>query len=36
MSTYPKYPQRPHDTGSLLGSLLVAGIILAIILFFTQ
>jgi len=36
MSTYPKYPKRPHDTGSLIGSLVVAGIILAIILFFTK
>jgi hypothetical protein len=36
MSTYPKYPQRPHDTGSLLGLLVVAGIVLIIILFFTQ
>jgi hypothetical protein len=36
MSTYPKYPQRPHDTGSLMLSLLVAGIMFAIILFFTQ
>lgn len=36
MSTYPHYPKRPHDTGSLLGSLVVAGIVLAIILFSTQ
>jgi hypothetical protein len=36
MSTSPKYSKRSHDTGSLLGSLVVAGIILAIILFFTQ
>jgi len=36
MITCPKYPKRPHDTGSLIRSLLVAGIMLAIILFFTQ
>jgi len=36
MTTLPKYPKRPHDTGSLIGSLLLAGIMLAIIVFFTQ
>jgi hypothetical protein len=36
MTILPKYPKRPHDTGSLIGSLLVAGIVLIIILFFTK
>jgi len=36
MSTYPKYPQRPHDTGSLVGALVVAGIMLIIILVVTN
>jgi hypothetical protein len=36
MTTSPKYPKRPHETGSLILSLLVAGIMFAIILFFTQ
>jgi len=36
MSTYPKYPQRPHDTGSIIGSLVVAVIVLIILITVTN
>ena len=31
MSTYPKYPQRPHDTGSLVAALIVAMVVFILI-----
>jgi len=36
MTTKPQYPQRPHDTGSLIGSLVVAVIALCVLLILTN
>jgi hypothetical protein len=36
MTTQPQYPQRPHDTGSLVGALVVAVIVLCILLILTN
>lgn len=36
MKTCPNYPRNPHDTGSLLRSLIVAAIGFVIVLFFTS
>jgi hypothetical protein len=36
MATQPQYSQRPRDTGSLIGSLVVAVIVLCILLILTN
>jgi hypothetical protein len=36
MTTQPHHPQRPHDTGSLVGALVVAVIVLCILLILTN
>jgi hypothetical protein len=36
MSTYPHYPKRPHDSGSLFGVLVVAVVMLIVILVVTN